>query len=155
MSRTDEDISDDDESEGEWVEIPDTAQMKLCRNTHTNKVVDTGGNVVGEWFRGELVITKDGMEILVDEMQDDMDETTMWWSGNRRPSALTADADSGAGLQGGLDDDVPRSDGDANLAPSEGCTTSDRMDGLSSISHEWTLVCLDTVLRHTVHSSII
>ena len=41
-------------------------------------------------------------------------------------SALTADADSGAGLQGGLDDDVPRSDGDANLAPSEGCTTSDR-----------------------------
>ena len=46
---------------------------------------------------------------------------SMWWSGNRRPSALTADADSGAGLQGGLDDDVPRSDGDANLAPSEGC----------------------------------
>ena len=51
---------------------------------------------------------------------------SMWWSGNRRPSALTADADSGAGLQGGIDDDVPRSDGDASLAPSEGCTTSDR-----------------------------
>ena len=50
---------------------------------------------------------------------------SMWWSGNRRPSALTADADSGAGLQGGIEDDVPRSDGDANLAPSEGCTTSD------------------------------
>ena len=50
---------------------------------------------------------------------------SVWWSGNRRPSALTADADSGAGLQGGIEDDVPRSDGDANLAPSEGCTTSD------------------------------
>ena len=59
------------------MEIPDTAQMTLCRNTHTNKVVDTGGNVVGEWLEGELVITKEGMELLVDEMQDDMDETTM------------------------------------------------------------------------------
>ena len=38
-----------------------------------------------------------------------------WWSGERRSPALTADADSGAGLQGGLDDDVPRSDGDASL----------------------------------------
>ena len=54
---------------------------------------------------------------------------SMWWSGNRRSPALTAGAASGAGLQGGNDDDVSQSNGDANLAPSEGCdtpTTSDR-----------------------------
>ena len=54
-----------------------------------------------------------------------------WWSGERRSPALTADADSGAGLQGGNDDEVPSSDGDANLAPLEGdytSTTSDHAD---------------------------
>ena len=47
-----------------------------------------------------------------------------WWSGERRSPALTADADSGAGLQGGTAGEVPQPNGDANLAPSEGCTTS-------------------------------
>ena len=37
---------------------------------------------------------------------------SMWWSGNRRSPALTADADSGAGLQGGNDDDVSQSTSD-------------------------------------------
>ena len=45
---------------------------------------------------------------------------SMWWSGNRRPSALTADADSGAGLQGGTTDSDPPSNGDAAPAPPEG-----------------------------------
>ena len=43
-----------------------------------------------------------------------------WWSGERRPPALTADADSGAGLQGGLTDYDPPSNGGAATAPSEG-----------------------------------
>ena len=57
---------------------------------------------------------------------------SMWWSGNRRSPALTAGAVSGTGLQGGNDDDVSQSNGDANLAPSEGGdtpTTSDRCYG--------------------------
>ena len=52
-----------------------------------------------------------------------------WWSGERRPPALTADTASGAGLQGGNDDEVPSSDGDASLASPEGeptPTTSDQ-----------------------------
>ena len=53
---------------------------------------------------------------------------SIWWSGERRPPALTADADPGAGLQGGNDDAVPSSDGDANLAPLEGDYTSTTSD---------------------------
>ena len=52
-----------------------------------------------------------------------------WWNGVSRPQGLTADIASGAGLQGGIEDEIPQSNGDANLAPSEGCdtpTTSDR-----------------------------
>ena len=45
---------------------------------------------------------------------------SMWWHGDRRPPALTADTASGAGLQGGNDDEVPSSDGDASPAPLEG-----------------------------------
>ena len=51
-----------------------------------------------------------------------------WWSGERRPQALTADTASGAGLQGGNDDVVPSPDGGAVTAPPEGGsspTTSD------------------------------
>ena len=58
-----------------------------------------------------------------------------WWSGERPPPALTADTASGAGLQGGNDDEVSSSDGDANSAPLEGDytpTTSDRPSHLSS-----------------------
>ena len=51
-----------------------------------------------------------------------------WWSGERRPPALTADTASGAGLQGGNDDEVPSSDGDANLAPLEGDSTTTPSD---------------------------
>ncbi len=43
-----------------------------------------------------------------------------WWSGERRSPALTADADSGAGLQGGNADSNPLSNGDAAPAPPEG-----------------------------------
>ena len=45
---------------------------------------------------------------------------SLWWHGDRRPQALTADTASGAGLQGGIEDDVPPSDGGAATAPSEG-----------------------------------
>ncbi len=45
---------------------------------------------------------------------------SMWWSGNRRSPALTADADSGAGLHGGTTDSDPPSNGDAAPAPPEG-----------------------------------
>ena len=44
----------------------------------------------------------------------------LWWSGERRTPALTADTASGAGLQGGTADSDPRPNGDAALAPSEG-----------------------------------
>ena len=43
-----------------------------------------------------------------------------WWSGERRSPALTAGADSGAGLQGGTTDSDPPSNGDAAPAPPEG-----------------------------------
>ena len=43
-----------------------------------------------------------------------------WWSGERRSPALTADADSGAGLQGGPTDYDPPSNGDAAPAPPGG-----------------------------------
>ena len=43
-----------------------------------------------------------------------------WWHGDRRPPALTADTASGAGLQGGIEDDVPPSNGSAATAPPEG-----------------------------------
>ena len=49
---------------------------------------------------------------------------SMWWSGNRRSPALTADADSGAGLQGGTADSDPPSNGDAAPAPPEGGDTT-------------------------------
>eukprot|EP01048_Picozoa_sp_COSAG05_P013772 COSAG05_NODE_1498_length_4705_cov_11.449197_7_plen_127_part_00 len=45
---------------------------------------------------------------------------SLWWSGKRHPSALTADATSGAGLHGGPTDSDPPSNGDASLAPSAG-----------------------------------
>ena len=51
-----------------------------------------------------------------------------WWSGDRRPPALTADTASGAGLQGGNDDEVSSSNGDANSAPLEGDITSTPSD---------------------------
>ena len=51
-----------------------------------------------------------------------------WWSGERRPPALTADTASGAGLQGGNDDVVPSSNGDANSAPLEGDITPTTSD---------------------------
>ena len=59
-----------------------------------------------------------------------------WWSGERRPPALTADTAYGAGLQGGTTDSDPPSNGDANSAPLEGGeppSQSDRMNlrGLS------------------------
>ena len=43
-----------------------------------------------------------------------------WWSGERRPPALTADTAPGAGLQGGTTVEVPPPDGDASQAPPEG-----------------------------------
>ena len=55
---------------------------------------------------------------------------SMWWSGNRRSPALTADAASGAGLHGGNDDEVPSSDGDSNLEPLEGDSTTTPSDRL-------------------------
>ena len=45
---------------------------------------------------------------------------SLWWHGDRRPPALTADTASGAGLQGGIEDDVPPSNGSAATAPPEG-----------------------------------
>ena len=55
---------------------------------------------------------------------------SLWWHGERRPPALTADTASGAGLQGGIEDDVPPCDGEANPASPE-CgdprTDSDRV----------------------------
>ena len=42
-----------------------------------------------------------------------------WWSGERRSPALTADADSGAGLHGGPTVGVRSHDGGASTAPSE------------------------------------
>ena len=45
---------------------------------------------------------------------------SLWWSGERRPPALTADAASGAGLQGSTTVDGQPSNGDAGLASSEG-----------------------------------
>ena len=53
---------------------------------------------------------------------------SLWWHGDRRPPALTADTASGAGLQGGNDDEVPSSDGDASLAPLEGDSTTTPSD---------------------------
>ena len=41
---------------------------------------------------------------------------SLWWSGERRPPALTADADSGAGLQGGTTDSDPPSLSQAALS---------------------------------------
>ena len=43
-----------------------------------------------------------------------------WWSGERRSPALTADADSGAGLQGRITDYFPPSNDGAATAPPEG-----------------------------------
>ena len=40
-----------------------------------------------------------------------------WWSGERRPQGLTADAESGAGLQARNEDSDPPSNGDAIPAP--------------------------------------
>ena len=55
-----------------------------------------------------------------------------WWSGERRPPALTADTAYGAGLQGGTTDSDPPSNGDAAPAPPEGgdpTLESNQMDG--------------------------
>eukprot|EP01048_Picozoa_sp_COSAG05_P016579 COSAG05_NODE_2152_length_3472_cov_3.475245_1_plen_114_part_00 len=57
-----------------------------------------------------------------------------WWSGERRSPALTADAASGAGVQGGNDDEFPSSDGDANLAPLEGDSTTTPSDLVAQLS---------------------
>ena len=46
---------------------------------------------------------------------------SLWWHGNRRPPALTADTAPGAGLQGGTAGEDPQPNGDAIPAPSEGC----------------------------------
>ena len=46
---------------------------------------------------------------------------SLWWYGNRRSPALTADTASGAGLQGGTAGEDPQPNGDAIPAPSEGC----------------------------------
>ena len=71
---------------------------------------------------------------------------SLWWHGDRRPPALTADTASGAGLQGGNDDDVPQSNGDANLAPSEGrnpdtppnqASKTSRSSSLNRRNHCW------------------
>ena len=51
-----------------------------------------------------------------------------WWSGGRRPQGLTADTESGVGLQARNDDEVPSSDGDASLAPHEGDSTATPSD---------------------------
>ena len=49
-----------------------------------------------------------------------------WWSGERRSPALTADADSGAGLQGGNEGEDQPPNGDAIPAPlADGYTESD------------------------------
>ena len=48
---------------------------------------------------------------------------SLWWRGTSRPQALTADTASGAGLQGGIEDDVPPSNGSAATAPPEGGDT--------------------------------
>ena len=65
-----------------------------------------------------------------------------WWSGERRPPALTADTASGAGPQGGNDDGVPSSNGDANSAPLEGGdprspSYRSKSDHLSNINTCW------------------
>ena len=43
---------------------------------------------------------------------------SLWWHGDRRPPALTADTASGAGLQGGNEGEVRLPNGDAISAPS-------------------------------------
>ena len=43
---------------------------------------------------------------------------SLWWHGDRRPPALTADTASGAGLQGGNEGEVQPPNGDAISAPS-------------------------------------
>ena len=45
---------------------------------------------------------------------------SLWWSGDRRPPALTADTASGAGLQGGNEGEVQPPNSDAISAPLEG-----------------------------------
>ena len=59
---------------------------------------------------------------------------SLWWHGNRRPPALTADTAPGAGLQGGTAGEDPQPNGDAIPAPSEGChprSQPDRYDDCS------------------------
>eukprot|EP01048_Picozoa_sp_COSAG05_P000371 COSAG05_NODE_10_length_39559_cov_64.255423_5_plen_99_part_00 len=48
---------------------------------------------------------------------------SLWWNGDRRSPALTADTASGAGLQGGTTDEVPQSNGDATR-PWQVCQTT-------------------------------
>ena len=59
-----------------------------------------------------------------------------WWHGDRRPPALTADTASGAGLQGGNDDEVPSPEGDASLASLEGESTSTPSNHLATAKNE-------------------
>ena len=54
-----------------------------------------------------------------------------WWSGERRPQGLTADAEPGAGLQARNEDSDPPSNGDAIPAPladGEPPSESDQVD---------------------------
>ena len=57
---------------------------------------------------------------------------SLWWHGDRRPPALTADTASGAGLQGGTAGEDPQPNGDAIPAPPAGGqpeSDPDRDDG--------------------------
>ena len=60
---------------------------------------------------------------------------SLWWHGDRRPPALTADTASGAGLQGGIEDDVPPPNGSAATAPPEGGDA--RTDSNPLVNNTW------------------
>ena len=57
-----------------------------------------------------------------------------WWSGERRPPALTADTAPGAGLQGGTAGEDPQPNGDAIPAPSEGCHPRSQPDLVTAVT---------------------
>ena len=59
----------------------------------------------------------------------------MWWHGDRRPPALTADTASGAGLQGGNEGEDQPPNGDAIPAPpADGNTESDPDPGCAVVA---------------------
>ena len=70
---------------------------------------------------------------------------SLWWHGDRRPPALTADTASGAGLQGGIEDDVPPSNGGAATAPFEGGDS--RTDSNLENIHSLCMQSLDALRR--------